>query len=121
MSYQKWLKQYNLKRQNILDKLSHLTKDEVIKYFDFENMKKEEPEFCPLYKDNQKCHDTQNLNCYFCACPEFKVDDTKSFCIINSKYGSTTKDKNGFIHQDCSSCLIPHNEKYIKKNFTRHL
>ena len=42
MSYQEWLKQYNLKRQNILDKLSHLTKDEVIKYFDFENMKKEE-------------------------------------------------------------------------------
>ena len=50
-------------------KLEDKTTDEVIEYFKFENMVKNEPDFCPLYKDNKKCHDMEDLNCYLCACP----------------------------------------------------
>lgn len=69
----------------------------------------------------------QNLNCYLCACPNFrfsddgikKVDDKTqhSFCSIDSKDG-----KQGVygakIHQDCSGCIVPHKKEYVKKHFS---
>ncbi|MCD6173729.1 MAG: hypothetical protein J7J96_08090, partial [Sulfurimonas sp.] len=87
---------------------------------------KHENDFCPLYKDNKKCHDMESLNCYLCACPNFRFNDDGikkiedktqySFCNINSKYGKqgVYGDK---IHQDCSGCLIPHGKFYVKKQF----
>ncbi len=128
MSYGKWFKAHGEKHKKVMEKLTNLNTDEVITYFRFENMVKEEPDFCPLYKDNKKCHDIEVLNCYLCACPNFKFDDNgfdeienktlMSYCNINSKYGAkfNSKDK---IHQDCSSCHIPHSESYIKKYFDR--
>ena len=58
-----------------MDTLTELSDEEVIAYFKFENMVKKEPDFCPLYKDNKKCHDMKELNCYLCACPNFRFDD----------------------------------------------
>ncbi|MEA3315239.1 MAG: hypothetical protein U9Q30_05230, partial [Campylobacterota bacterium] len=119
MSYSNWLDTHSLKHKNIINKLSHLTDEEIIKYFDYENMKLKEKEFCILYKDNRKCHDIEKLNCYLCGCPNFRVDKTKSFCSINSKYGDKIVLKD-FTHQDCSKCKIPHSVPYIKKNFNKN-
>ena len=128
MSYSSWFDAHATKHKKIVDKLVACGKseDEIIDYFDFDNMVEHENDFCPLYKDNKKCHDMDELNCYLCACPNFrfnddgikKVDDKTqySFCGINSKYGKqgVYGDK---IHQDCSGCLIPHGKFYIKKYF----
>jgi len=109
-------------------KLTHLRDEEVIAYFRFENMVKKEPDFCPLYKENRKCHDIEELNCYLCACPNFRFDDNgleeidgkslKSRCAIDSEEGSRFIGKDA-IHQDCSGCLVPHTFSYILKHFSR--
>lgn len=119
MSYELWHEEHAKKHKAIVDKLSHLSDDEIIEYFDYENLKSKEPEFCPLFKDNKKCHHMENINCYLCACPNFRVDKTKSFCAIDSKDGGSIE-HNGFIHQDCSKCTVPHKKDYIKRNFSRN-
>ncbi len=128
MTYNEWFtKQGNL-HANVMKKLEDKSIDEVIEYFKFENMVKNEPDFCPLYKDNKKCHDMEDLNCYLCACPNFRFKDEGfekkeektlfSVCSINSKDGSQYIGDD-YIHQNCSGCIIPHKRKYIKKNFNR--
>ncbi len=128
MSYSKWFTTHGNKHKAIMKKLTLLSDDEVITYFRFENMVEKEPDFCPLYKENKKCHDIKLLNCYLCACPNFRFDDKGlevkkekalySICNINSKHGSTFETEDA-IHQNCSGCLIPHQESYIKKYFSR--
>jgi Zn-finger protein len=119
LSYKSWLDEHGKKHKKIMDKLSHLSDDEVIEYFRFENMVEKEPDFCPLYKDNQKCHDLKTLNCYLCACPNFRVGEEKSHCDIQSINGGQIVAKDGYIHQDCSRCSVPHKEVYIKGQFKR--
>jgi hypothetical protein len=128
MSYDRWFKEHGYKHRIILEKLKHLDDDEIIKYFRFENMVKKEPDFCPLYKDNKKCHNIELLNCYLCACPNFRFSDSGftedsnkvlySYCNIDSKDGDIFE-TDCAIHQNCSNCLVPHDEKYIKKYFSR--
>lgn len=111
-----------------MEKLKDKSVDEVIEYFRFDNMVKNEPDFCPLYEENKKCHDYEKLNCYLCACPNFRFNDDGfevqegrtlfSYCNINSKDGDQFLGED-YIHQNCSGCLVPHREKYIKKNFSR--
>ncbi len=128
MAYKSWFDKHAQKHKTIVDKLlkKEFTQVQIIEYFEFENMVREEIDFCPLYKDNKKCHDMQELNCYLCACPNFRFKDegiqkldTKtqfSLCNINSKDG-----KQGIygdkIHQDCSQCQVPHHKSYIEQNF----
>lgn len=128
MSYSSWFNKHANKHKQIVEKLMACGKsqDEIIDYFEFENMVKEENDFCPLYKDNKKCHDMKTLNCYLCACPNFRFKDEGikkvgentqySFCSIESKNGKqgVYGDK---IHQDCSACHVPHATNYIKKHF----
>lgn len=128
MSYIKWFNAHGEKHAKILEKLKDRSDSEIIEYFRFDNMVKEELEFCPLYKDNKKCHDYEELNCYLCACPNFRFDDKGfeiqddknllSYCGIDSKDGAQYIGKDA-IHQNCSGCIVPHKEKYIKKNFSR--
>ena len=128
MSYQKWFEAHGNKHKKIMQKLRQLSDDEVIAYFRFENMCEKEPDFCPLYKEHKKCHEIKSLNCYLCACPNFRFDDEGiskkeaktiySTCSINSKDGNTFQTEEA-IHQDCSGCLVPHQEAYIKKHFSR--
>ncbi len=128
MNYKDWFEAHGRKHAAIMQKLTHLSDDEVIAYFRFENMRINEPDFCPLYAENKKCHDMEDLNCYLCACPNFRFDDAgfkvlegrslKSYCAIDSKDGDVFKG-NDAIHQNCSGCTIPHHEAYIKKHFKR--
>ena len=128
MSYKNWFNKHADKHKKIVDKLlaSDYTKEQIIEYFTYENMVEKEKEFCPLYAKEKKCHDIKNLNCYLCACPNFRfnddgikmIDDKKqySFCDINSKYGEQAVygDK---IHQNCTKCTIPHIQTYVNKYF----
>jgi hypothetical protein len=128
MGYGSWLRSHAKKHRQIMQKLQHLTKEEVIVYFQFENMVQNEPDFCPLYKENRKCHEMELLNCYLCACPNFRFNDSGikkegdktlySYCSIDSKKGGRFISEDA-IHQDCSQCLIPHKEAYIMEHFDR--
>ena len=126
MSYLSWFNKYASKHKTIVDKLieKNYTKEQIVNYFEFENMVKNEIDFCPLYKKNKKCHDMENLNCYLCGCPNFRFNDDGlgtynefkilSRCDINNGAKLKSKDK---IHQDCSSCTVPHHKKFVLKNF----
>jgi hypothetical protein len=129
MSYKNWLQNHSLKHKLIVDKLlkQSYSKEKIIKYFSYENMSKVEIDFCPLYKKNQKCHVMDDLNCYLCACPNFRFNDEGiikeidsktiySFCSIDSVNGEQYIYDNK-IHQNCSNCEIPHKTCYISQNF----
>lgn len=128
MGYSSWFDEHAKIHKEIVDRLvaEGKTKEEIIDYFDFENMVEKEQDFCPLYKENRKCHEMKELNCYLCACPNFrfkdegikKVDEKTqySFCSIESKDGrqGVYGEK---IHQDCSKCSVPHHRSYVDKHF----
>ena len=128
MSYTSWFEEHADKHAKIVRKLlkNSYTQEQIIDYFDFESMLINEPDFCPLYAENKKCHDMQKLNCYLCACPNFRFNDagfekveekTKySFCDIDSKDGRVGVYGEA-IHQDCSGCGVPHHRTYIEKHF----
>ncbi len=128
MSYKNWFEEHSNKHKQLINKLKNKTVDEIIAYFDFDNMKKNEPDFCFLYKENKKCHEIENLNCYLCACPNFRFNDNGlkkidektlfSYCSFNSKFSKEFVFENS-VHQDCSDCLIPHKTKFIKNNFNQ--
>lgn len=129
MTYNEWFEAHAKRHEDIMKKLTHLSDDEVIEYFRFDNMVKNEPDFCPLYKDNKKCHDYDKLNCYLCACPNFRFKDEGfkkqddktlySYCGIDSKDGAQYIGDD-YIHQNCAGCIVPHRESYIKKHFDRN-
>ena len=126
--YGDWFEGHAKKHADIVAKLKNRSDDEIIEYFEYENMRKNEPDFCPLYVKNKKCHDMENLNCYLCACSNFRFSDVgfrevdgkslKSYCSIESKDGRVFEGKEA-IHQDCSSCRVPHRKTFIKKVFKR--
>jgi len=126
MGYNDWFNKHADKHKKIVDKLlkKEFTKEQIVEYFEFENMVKEEVEFCPLYAKNKKCHDMKELNCYLCACPNFRFNEEglgnyNEFKILsrcNIHNGKKFASK-GVIHQDCSSCSVPHHKSYVLKNF----
>ena len=135
MSYLSWFNDQASRHQEVMKRLlaQGLSQDEIIAYFDFENMVKREPDFCPLYSETnedgsvgRKCHDMEKLNCYLCACPNFRFNDDSfkkeedktvfSFCSIDSKDGVQGVYGDA-IHQDCSGCTVPHHVSYIKKHY----
>lgn len=128
MTYREWFEAHAAKHAVIVSKLSHLSDDEVIEYFRYENMVINEPDFCPLYAENKKCHDTEALNCYLCACPNFRFNDEGidtvehrtrySLCSIDSPDGERYTSEKA-IHQDCTRCTVPHEEEYIGRSFKR--
>lgn len=129
MSYKKWFDEHAQKHKAIMNKLVHLGDEEVIEYFQFENMVKNEVDFCPLYTQNKKCHEMEELNCYLCACPNFRFNDNGfakeedktlfSTCTIESPDGDRFISESA-IHQNCAGCLVPHRESYIHKVFDRN-
>lgn len=130
MSYKKWFDDHAHNHAKIIKKLrdKNYSDEEIINYFEHSSMVKNEPDFCPLYKDNKKCHDIEYLSCFLCACPNFRFNDdglhvnekghtVMSSCSINStKSGIFLHEKKE--HLDCSNCIIPHTKKYVSKHFT---
>ena len=129
MTYLEWFEAHAKKHKAIMKTLTHLSDEEVIDYFVYENMQKEHPDFCPLYADNVKCHDMEELNCYFCACMHFRFSDKGlkkegdktrySLCSIKAKEARDFVSDDA-IHLDCSSCKIPHKRSVVKKYFSRN-
>ena len=124
MSYEDWFLAHAAKHEKIIAKLllKGYDKTQIIEYFVYENLSVQEPHFCPLFKDNKRCHHTKELNCFFCGCPYFRFftqpqDNIYSFCNIKSKYG-VLKCYNNEYHQDCSNCKIPHLNDYVLRNYT---
>lgn len=128
MSYKQWFLDHAAKHRAVMEKLTHLSDEEVIRYFRFENMVQNESDFCPLYAENKKCHETDELNCYLCACPNFRFNDAGfaieegktlfSTCSIESPDGDRYVSDTA-IHQNCAGCIVPHRESYIRKVFDR--
>jgi len=128
VSYRSWFLEHAQKHKRIMEKLADYSTEEIIEYFRFENMLVNEADFCPLYTKNKKCHELEDLNCYFCGCPFFRFNDSgfdvvsqkplKSYCQIDSKKGSLLEASTA-IHQNCSACTVPHGEYFIKKNFNK--
>lgn len=128
MTYQSWFDQHYKKHKTIVSALiaRGFTQDQIIDYFDFDNMVANEPDFCPLYANGKPCHDMKHLNCYLCACPLFRFYDKGiaqpnnlikySHCSIDCKDGNASVFDTS-IHQDCSNCTIPHHKEYVKKYF----
>lgn len=127
MTYIQWFEMHGEKHRLLTQKLlaKGFSQNEIIAYFRFDNMVQNEPDFCELYKTNTKCHDMQELNCYLCACPNFRFTQNPeekegktihSHCSIDSQDGAIFEHENN-VHQDCSGCLVPHHESYIKKHF----
>ncbi len=128
MSYKDWFDRHGKKHVQIVAKLSHLSDQEIVEYFCYDNMRINEPDFCPLYAEGKKCHDMEHLNCYLCACPYFRFDDDglgvvdgkslKSICSIDAKDGAQSHTPDT-IHQSCTHCTIPHHKSFIMKHFSR--
>jgi len=128
MSYKQWFDKHAYKHKMIVDSLSDLSDDELIDYFDYDNMKSKQPDFCPLYSKGKKCHPIDDLNCYLCACPYFRFDDNGlyeennkirySVCSIDAK-GKEDFIKENSIHQGCTNCILPHQKSFIQKHFNR--
>ncbi len=128
MTYLKWFEAHANKHKAIMDRLTELSNSEVIEYFSYKNMKEKHVDFCPLYAENKKCHEMEDLNCYLCACMHFRFSDIGlekegdktlySLCSIEAKEGKIFNSVNA-IHQDCSDCLIPHRKQVIEKQFSR--
>lgn len=128
MTYTQWFEDHANKHKVIVSKLlkQDYSQEQIIEYFDFDSMVKNEPDFCLLYAENKKCHDMEKLSCYLCACPNFRFDDAGikevekntqySFCDIESKDGAQGVYGDA-IHQDCSKCSVPHHKNYVEKNF----
>lgn len=128
MSYFSWFVEHDQKHRQIIQKLNEqgLSPNEIIHYFIFENMFENEPKFCLLYANKQKCHNLKYLNCYMCACPHFRFNDegieqkegvlVKSYCSIDSKKASRFL-YGGVEHLDCSKCSVPHTKAFIEKYF----
>lgn len=127
MSYSEWFQSHGQKHAEIMTRLKKqgLNQDAIIAYFDFDSMVRNEPDFCPLYAENKKCHTMEKLNCFLCACPLFRFQDSgirisegktvMSECSIDSKKGKQFI-YGDQIHQDCSECLIPHKVHYIRQH-----
>ena len=115
---EEWQKEFDKKRRDLIKKYNLKTVKDVIEFFRYSNLRNREPDFCPLFKEGAKCHDLldNELICFFCACPYFDYslwdEENKIYgrCIINSKYGF----RNEYGYWDCSKCLLPHREKFVK-------
>ena len=129
MGYTTWFNEHACKHKKIVDRLlaRGFNTEQIIAYFDFDNMVLHENDFCPLYANNTKCHDMDSLNCYLCACPYFRFNDKGikkvdtatqfSLCDITSKRATEARYGES-IHLDCSNCTIPHTSTFVHKHFS---
>lgn len=124
MTYTDWFSEHSIIHKAIMEQLKDKSTDEIIEYFNYENMRAKHPDFCPLYASNSKCHDMNDLNCYMCGCPHFRFNDegieikeNKVVYSLCAKGLGRLFESEIAIHQDCSNCILPHTKKFIRDNF----
>ncbi len=94
--------------------------NQLIKDYDFEKRKKTNPDECVCYEQNKKCHNLEELNCFFCYCPNYDTSVKEGGCKINSPKGKYIDNHEGKIW-DCSDCDIMHNKENIRKYLSNRL
>jgi len=128
MTYLEWFDAHAKKHAAIVAKLEGLSDEEIIAYFDYENLKTKEPDFCPLFAQDAKCHEMEGLNCYLCGCPHFRFSDAGLYeigqkrcyseCAIGAR-GARWFESEDALHLDCSHCTLPHRRTVTEKYFDR--
>jgi Zn-finger protein len=99
-----------LKMHELANEIIGKNINEVISGWDFEERKKANPNGCICYEQNKKCHDLENLNCFFCYCPNYDKSVKEGKCKINSPKGKYINNHEGKI-LDCSDCDFPHKKE----------
>ena len=97
--------------------------ERILREFRFSQRSKAHPEECPNYAAQKPCHNipAEELNCFFCLCPEYDNSKEEGGCLINNPHGKWFYRENPFGHHppgkiwDCSDCDYPHKETNIKK------
>lgn len=96
----------------------------VIEKTSFKIRSKKYPDKCPYYTEGIACHqEVKDLNCFLCACPNYKSTELAGGCRIGSKKGKYYFNKNlpeGKVW-DCSDCSINHSPNEVKKYLTEML
>ena len=125
MTYSDWHTKYIESITALISSLPYDRVEDIVNYFEYENMRSHHPSHCPLYSEALRCHDVRPLNCLFCACPHFQYSNTPlsapsdgtktmSICTIGSKQARRFTHDN-ISHCDCSQCYIPHTTSHIRK------
>lgn len=81
--------------------------EEVIDTYNYDNQKEINPNGCELYPINKKCHNMEELNCFFCLCPKYDRTVKEGRCKIDSPNGKYIDNHQCKI-LDCSDCNFPH-------------
>ncbi len=84
--------------------------EEIISMWDFDKQKKANPNGCICYEQDKKCHNIENLNCFFCYCPNYDRTVKEGKCKINSSKAKYIDNHEGKI-LDCSDCDFPHTKE----------
>jgi len=100
----------NDRRDTLVKRLRLKDCDSILTVFEYDRLKEIESSFCPLFAEGIKCHSMEYLNCYFCACPHYIVDDSTYICSINSRFAKYVENI-----LDCSECKVPHKRGFVKK------
>lgn len=93
---------------------------QIIAITSFKSRSKKHPGKCPYYQKQppESCHpETEDLNCFLCACPNYESHKLEGGCKINSSSGKIQYHKNlpaGKIW-DCSDCAINHRPEDVRK------
>jgi len=110
-----------LKQTNISFTLENIL--EIINQTSFLIRSEKYPNECPYYPERKPCHNVLKLNCFLCACPEYKKEKNEGGCGLDSKLGKWHYHPNlpaGKIW-DCSDCPTPHYPEYIKDYLIKNL
>jgi Zn-finger protein len=110
---------HNLAKKLIKERIQKISED-----WSFEKRSKEHQNECPCYTKG-KCHQLEDLNCFFCYCPEYDLTIQEGGCKIGNPKGKW------FYHKDlpkrkiwdCSDCDYPHKPQnivnYLMSLFTK--
>lgn len=111
-----------------------LTKENILRIIEessFRVRSKKYPLECPYYQADpvtgeqaHPCHpEVKELNCFLCACSEYKSSESIGGCNINSNKGFFYMNRNlpfGKIW-DCSKCPVPHSPEYVRSYLIKNI
>jgi len=126
-NYRKYKKIFVDRRLEVVRKLLNkgMSEEEILEYFLYPNISKQEPDFCILYGCGEVCHSLPKgkLNCFGCYCPYFEMvvwndgeKDITGRCAMGSEYMTIFSTATGDHLLDCSNCWFPHEEAEVKKS-----